>query len=319
MNHRNLNASSSTRDPSRPWLDPRNLLRNSGRLPDQFSDLYDATLLDIDRARTARRASVARSFEMIWTPALDKLTAIRETRSRALDDLIDTHILYRCLRSSLDRTPSFTAMRQDMELIRDRLLKAFKKLSELPSFKDLEESEHVAQMKHWGGTTDIRRRVDDALLSRLFEIRARSALSASINSIEELLGSVWGKKIRTHRGQPRKYSKDFLLLKCARIFEKYRSGATAKMRAFPNHSHLSPLEFDRGPFYTFAFIVASTLEPSMNQTVNFGLEKSIRDIFRIRRLNPDVDLLVRRSSTPDDLVEFVRLSESKKRISSNSL
>jgi hypothetical protein len=295
-----------------PWLNARKLLRRSERIPHQFGDLYEAALSDIDEGRSTRRNSVIQSFEILWTPILDQLATSGDARASALNDLIDTHILYRCLRSSLDRTPPLAAVRRDMDSIRRNLRGAFEKLSALSSFKELELAEEQFQRQQGGGTTrDVRQRVDDAMLSRLFEIRSRAALSISIRQMDELLESVWGRSVGVQRGQPRKYSKDFLILRCARLFERHRSGTRAKIRAYPDHSSLKPREFDRGPFYTFVVTVFSTVETSF-QPATFGLEKSIREMLRVRKRNPDADLLVRRTSTPDDLVAFVRLSESKR-------
>lgn len=294
-----------------PWLNDRKLLRRSERLPDQFEDLYEATLTDIDESRSTRRNSVVQSFEILWTRVLDQLAVSGDVRTSALNDLIDTHILYRCLRSSLDRTPQLAAVRRDMDLVRRNLREAFAKLSALSSFKELELAEEQFQRQYRGGTTNVRQKIDDAMLSRLFEIRSRAALRTSIRQLDELLESVWGRNVGVQRGQPRKYSKDFLILRCARHFEQYRAGTPAKIRSYPDHSDLSPRDFDRGPFYTFVVTVFSTVEASFQQAA-FGLEKSIRDILRVRKHDPDVDLLIRRTSSPDDLVAFARLSESKR-------
>ena len=295
-----------------PWLNERKLLRRSERLPDRFEDLYEAALTDIDEGRKTRRNSVVQSFEILWTRVLDQLVVSGDARTLALNDLIDTHILYRCLRSSLDRTPQLAAVRRDIDLIRRNLGEAFAKLSALSSFKELELAEEHFQREYRRGTTIVRQKIDDAMMSRLFEIRSRAALRTSIGQLDELLESVWGMNVGVQRGQPRKYSKDFLILRCARHFEQYRAGTPAKVRAYPDHFDLDPRDFDRGSFYTFVTTVFSTVEVSFRRAA-FGLEKSIRDMLRVRKHNPDVDLLIRRTSTPDDLVAFVRLSESKRK------
>src|SRR4051812_47384620 len=92
----------------KPWLTPRRLLR-SERLPEGFEELYLATFRDLDNARGSRRNAPVASFELIWSPALDRLGLGKgKERSLALDDLIDAHILYRCLTSSLDRAPQLS-------------------------------------------------------------------------------------------------------------------------------------------------------------------------------------------------------------------
>ena len=297
-------------NPEQLWLNARKQLRRSERLPHHFEELYRAVLSDIDEGRSQRRNSVLHSFELLWSPALDQLAAGSEDRASALNDLIDTHILYRCLRSSLDRAPQLMAVRRDMDLIRKHLRNAFEKLSSLSSFKELELAEQRFRKYSRGTTSRDVQRVDDAMLSRIFEIRARAVLRDSLSEMDELLGSVWGRSVGVQRGQPRKYSKDFLILRSARLFERYVVGSHAKIRAFPNHSNLNPREFDRGPFYAFLITAFSIVEPTFQQAA-FGLEKSIKTLLRVRKHSPDADLLVRRTSTPDDLAAFVRLSESK--------
>jgi hypothetical protein len=86
---------------------------------------------------------------------------------------------------------------------------------------------------------------------------------------------------------------------------------------YREHPDIGPEAFDWGPFYRFVLTAFSTVEVSFRPAA-YGLEKSIRQMLRIRNRHPDVDLLINRTSTPDDLVAFVRLSESKARRSGPS-
>lgn len=306
----------SERNWKHPWLNPRRLLR-SDRLPQGFEELYDAALRDIDETRAKRRNSVVASFETLWAPVLEQLSVSGDERASALNDVIDTHILYRCLRSSLDRAPQLDAVRRDIESVQTKLREAFNKLRALSSFKELAVAEEEFHRQHGGTSRRTRQRIDDALLSRLFEIRSRDALGQSLGQINVLLDSVWAKKVQRHRGQPRKYSKDFLILRSARIFERYRPDDRAAIRPYREHPDIGPRDYDRGRFYRFVLTGFSIVETSF-QPAAFGLEKSIMEMLRIRKRNPDVDLLITKRSTPDDLVAFARFSESKRKNSSSS-
>jgi hypothetical protein len=272
-------------------------------------------LRDIDDARAKRHNSMALSFETVWGPALDQLNVASPRRTAALNDVIDAHILYRCLRSSLDRAPQLESVRRDIESVRTKLQQAYEKLQALSSFKELEAADEDFNRRYRKGTTEVRRRIDDALLSRLFEVRSRSALGGSLREIDALLESVWAKGVERKRGQPRKYSKDFLILRCARIFERYSSGRSARIRVYREHPVVGPEAFDRGVFYKFVLTAFSVVVIDFKPTA-FGLEKSVLQMLRVLKKTPDVDMLVKRTSTPVDLVEFARLSESKGKPSS---
>lgn len=292
-----------------PWLNPRRLLR-SERPPERFEELYEATLRDIDETRTKRRNSVIQSFEFLWSPALEQLNVAGNVRTSALNDLIDAHILYRCLTSSLDRAPQLATVRSDIESVRNKLRQAFEKLQALSSFKELEAAEEAFSTERGVGTQRTRKRIDDALLSRLFEIRSRDTLNRSLEQIDSLLESVWGRDVELRRGHPRKYSKDFLILRCARIYERYCPGSRASARRYREHPDIEPKNYDRGAFYKFLVTAFSTVDVSFEET-DFGFEKDVLKMLRVRKKAPDADLLVKRTSTPDDLVAFARLSESK--------
>lgn len=298
---------------NRPWLGPRKLLSSqSERLPEEFRELYLATLRDIDDVRAKRRNSVVQAFEGLWEPALNQLNLPQAQRLNALNELIEMHILYRCLRSSLDRAPQLAAVRRDIEAIRNKITKAYEKLRRLSDFSEFLMKEQELLARSRGGTARVRRRIDDALLSRLFEIRARDALAGSLSNFDHLIQSVWGREIPKRRGQPQKYSKDFLILRCARIYERYCLNGRAVIRKYPDHSDDPPESYDRGPFYRFVLNAISTVEVTFRPAA-FGMEKSIVDMLRVRKKHPDVDLLVHPNSSTDNLVKFAGLIESKKK------
>jgi hypothetical protein len=295
-----------------PWLNPREQLRSqSERLPEGFRELYEATLRALDEARLQRRSNPLQTFELVWAPALDQLNLEEDRRALALNDLIDAHILYRCLRSSLDRAPQLAAVRSDIKSVRKALFHAYEKLQELSTFKEMQAAEEDFDIRYRRGTTRVRRRIDDALLSRLFEIRARDALSGSLRNFDYLLESVAAVGIEGSRGQPRKYSKDFLILRCARIFERYRPDDVTRIRRYESSS-TGPK--DRGPFFKFALTAYSIVE---HRAAESGFEKSARDMLRIRTRHPDVDLRISKNARSDDLIAFVQLSESKRKQRSN--
>lgn len=293
-----------------PWLSPRRLLR-SERVPESFEELYDSTLLAMDTSRVGRRDSVVRAFELLWSPTIDQLTVDSPQREAVLNELIDAHILYRALRSSLDRTPQLESVRRDIESVRSTLERVYEKLRSLSTFQELEQAERASWALRGGTTTRFHRKIDDALLSRMFELRSQAALGNGLAALDWLLESVWGKNIAPRRGQPRKYSKDFLILRLARIFNAHKPDDRLSVRRYREHPNISPENHDRGHFYRFVLTAFSIVEVSF-RPATFGLEKSIQDMLRLRRRQPAADLLVRRSSTIQDLAKFAELTESKR-------
>jgi hypothetical protein len=194
-------------------------------------------------------------------------------------------------------------------MVRSKAEQVFGELQALDTYTEFERNEHEADARQ-PRSIKVRKKIDEALLSRMFELRARNALHGCIGSLDTVLKSVWAVRIENQRGQPRKYSKDFLVLRLSRIYERY-TVRRASVRLYRERSDVAPREHDRGPFFEFVLTAIRTLEPSYPNS-SYGLEKEISRMLRLRKQYPEVDLLIQRFANPDDLAEFCRLTQSKR-------
>ena len=313
-----VSAPKSGTAPPYEWLIPGRSFR-APLLPESFSELYRATSWSILDGRGASQEAKIQSFKNEWRETLNVLDVHEERREDALHELIEAHILYRCLRSSVDRAPQLDVVRNDIRAIHDRLETALTKLNKIEestsglSGRDeaLLRQIELGQHSTGGGR---QRKIDDAVLSRLFEIKTRQFLGQVRFSMERMIRPFLGITVPRKRGQPRKYSKDFLILRCARIFEKFDSQKRPlKVKRYNISRNKSPSDFDHGPFYNFTHMVILVVDKTaLFGSTHYGLEKSIQDMLRVRTDNPHIDQLVHKRSSPTDLLNFVELSESKK-------
>lgn len=302
----------SRSDPYR-WLKPRAIYRPDD-IPDSFAGIYRATSWSILDGRGTSQDERIQSLKNEWNEVLAALDTSK--RDEALYELIEANILYRCLRASIDRAPQLSVIRNDIGAIRRRLEAALIKLNKIEEVTSGQVGRGEALLRQiengLSGTTGRKRKIDEAVLSRLFEIRTHQFLGNMRFNLERFIAPFGGINIPRKRGKPRKYSKDFLILRCAQIFEEFHSGRhRAALRRYKSRQATSPDDFDRGPFYEFCHMIFLVVDKSaINRSATYGLEKSVQDMLKIRRESPGVDELVHWNSSAEELEQFALLTES---------
>jgi hypothetical protein len=260
--------------------------------------------------------------ERRFRKALDKLEPLQpKAREDALADLVTASMLYWCLRGSLDRTQKFTAIRDDLRILRDRLARGVSRLDEAEEKlvrkggkKAGGEASHqtnrgdidVSYERDFLDEWDIRTSplvVDGVVRSRLFELKVRQFLRTTLRRLDAVLAPANGLNVRTARGQPRKYSKDFLLLRSIGIFRKYgqQSGVTRWKES--NKKRASGPAYS-GALVDFVKLVLGAVDPTVDLGAKFGIGKSIEEANRLMKRVPNVDKLVRQNSSDRELLRF---------------
>lgn len=242
-----------------------------------------------------------------------------DAREDALDDLVTASILYWCLRGSLDRPQKFTVTRDDLRCLREEMEKGLERLNEVedkPRRKGIKTESgrgklDVAYERDFMNEWDIRTApvvADQVVRSRLFELKARQFLRVALRRLDALLGPVDDLNVTIARGQPRKYSKDFLLLRCFRLFEKYgrQEGVTRWKES--NQKEKEPAY--GGALVNFVKHVLGAVDPTLDLKSKYSLGKSLEEARRLFKRVPDADALVRQNSSARDLLRFANLCES---------
>jgi hypothetical protein len=151
------------------------------------------------------------------------------------------------------------------------------------------------------------------VLSRQFEFKARQFVGSSLRRLDRLLGEVPAPQGSRRRGQPNKYSKQFLILRCARIFETFdTAGRKAKANQINEAKRLRSGVL--APAYPDGFVpfvreVIKAIDPKKENSPTHGLAKTIRKAFRIREAFPNADEFVTNAMTPDHLLKFMDICE----------
>jgi hypothetical protein len=261
--------------------------------------------------------------------ALDALGLCEsEERENALNDLTEAAALYWCLKGSLDRTPKFTILRDNLRTLRTHIEQLLSNLDqfEKKSVKTKQREDGSAgarkqMMRSQFKVADERQFIDELYIrtaplvagqvvrARLFELKTRQYLTISLRRLEALLAPIDNLNIKNTRGQPRKYSKDFLLLRCLRLFQKYGHHEGVTRWKESNRKRVEDPAYG-GPLVGFVRHVLGAVDTTVNLGAKFGLGKSIEETRRLLTRVSDVDELVRQDSSDEELLRFSGHCES---------
>ena len=302
------------------------LPRQSARpvnLPSDFNALYAAASQDFHEwaavdGNSSSQEAMQRWLHDHWKEVLTALGVEEERGADAQAELIEAELLYRCLRSSVDRAPMFDAIRSDLLDMEQRIDAALQALDEEEAGGWSGRQERIGPYSDGAysrefmsaiGVLSAPLVIDGAVLSRLFEIKARQLLEATKRRIERLLAPTSNLDVMpsTRSGRRWKYSKDFLILRCACIYEKYgshkrRAGVTGK-KASKSRSRLEPIYVTT--FVAFVRKVLEVVDPEASSDSPNGLGKTVREALALRKVDSEVDCLVHSGSTFDELQRFM--------------
>ena len=297
-------------------------------LPSDFNALYAAASQDFHEwaavdGNSSSQEAMQRWLHNQWKEVLAALGVEEERGADAQAELIEAAILYRCLRSSVDRAPKFDAIRSDLLDMEQRIDSALQGLDKIEAGGWSGRQERLgrysdgAYSREFMSAIGVRSAplvIDNTVLSRLFEIKSRQFLETTKRRIERLLAPTSSLDVITGPGGRWKYSKDFLILRCARIYEKYgshkrRAGVTGK-KASKSRSQLEPIYVT-----TFVAFVRNVLEivapDTLASKAPHGLGKTVRDALTFRKAHPTMDCLVHPGSTIDQLLQFIAICEKR--------
>lgn len=299
-------------------------------LSGDFSSLYAAVynaMHEEDGEASGSSAEFGAASERRFGEALESLRLTdSDTREDALGELIDASVLYWCLRGSLDRPQKVSVVKRRLDKLRSLLVAGITQLDALEekpaSSKGKRPSRRgasgrrgdidVSYERDFITEHDIRYRAvinDGIVRSRLFELQARQFLKLTLRRLDALLRPVTGLTVSVTRGQPRKYSKDFLLLRCLRLYRRYGRKGGITRRKEGRKEWTRGQTYD-GPLVNFIKAVICAVDPSVNLTAKYGLGKSIEDARRLMARHPHVDELVRQNSSDDELLKFMSRCET---------
>jgi len=135
--------------------------------------------------------------------------------------------------STLDRAPQFDVVRSDLLSIKRHLETAERSLDRIEralASEDAIGKYDAAYAREFVTPLETRAAplvFGDLILSRQFELKARQFVEISLRQLEHLLQPLEFIGSTKRRGHPRIYSKTFLILRCARIFEMFDTNRRA--------------------------------------------------------------------------------------------
>jgi hypothetical protein len=116
------------------------------------------------------------------------------------------------------------------------------------------------------------------------------------------------------RGQPRKYSKTFLIFRCARIFEKFdMAGRRAVVNQINEATRVRKGKL--APAYTTGFVpfvqqVIEAIDPGATRSPH-SLGKTVLAALKLRKAYPDADEFISNGHTAEHLVNFMKICEGE--------
>ncbi len=271
---------------------------------------------------SASQEAMVRFLERQWKNALDALGIEDEgTRDEAHSELVSCHILYRCLTRTLDQAPKFETVRSNLLAIKRDLEATVESLDKIENALATEDAggkydaAYARELTDPLGVRSAPLILGDVILSRQFELYARQFVETSLRRLERLLSPLANIGNTKRRGQPRKYSKTFLILRCARIFEMFDSARRIAMVNQTNEARrarrgrLAPA-YESG-FVPFIQTVLKAIEPDAAVDAPFALGRTVRSALSIRGSYPSADQLISGGSTSEALLAFMEICEGK--------
>jgi hypothetical protein len=295
--------------------------------------------------QTATQEALGRTVDAHWRKAVGLLDiGDEERRAEVVDELLGTHLDYCCLTLTIDRGPMF-------EKIRTPLLSIRKKLEAIERMFERREADYsdrigrvvsnfirVHHPRSAANQGAKQRRIGEnvakeiielmeqseirnapvigggRILSRQFDLKARQCVRLTRRRLDRLLGPVETFVTSNRKGKPNKYSKQFLILRCARIFEVFDEAgrkakvsqiSEAKRQRLGNLAHAYPTGF-----VPFVGEVLKAIDPEQLGSAH-SLGKTIRKTLKVRIAHPSADEFVTNASSLVDLLNFMKICEGQ--------
>jgi hypothetical protein len=261
---------------------------------------------------------MGRTFDWQWRGVIAFLGIVDDDEVHDVQQALgELHARYRALTLTVDRVPNLQKIKEKLQRFSDALGTTRDVLDNTEAETKTDAIGRFNLRDDIGFQTAFEIRTSpivykQVLLSRQFELKVRQFVDLTERRLSHLLAAMDAVRDRNSKGRPRKYSKTFLILRAATIFEthdeherKVSVNQTNEARRQRKGKYASA--YDKG-FVPFVRLVVSAIDGPASASRTFGLGKTVQQVLKLRKTRGDADELVMEGKT-EKLVEFVRLCD----------